>query len=118
MAENTSIQINIGVNEDTNWDIKKGVLKIDDDYVFEGVEKSRRYKYKNILENVNLNGDIDQQMIQNLKKYGAKSFNLNIERILENKYAEFRYIGGVVSLELVLEKMIYFCSIVDLMTGE
>lgn len=115
MEDNTSIHINIGVNDNIEWNISKGLLAIDDDYIFKGIQENRRYKYKNILENVDMNENIDEQILLNLKKYGPKAFNLNINRIIEDDYAEFRYIGGKVDFDTVKEKMIYFCNIVDIM---
>lgn len=116
MNLNTSIQYNIGVLNNDKWNIERGILEIDDEYVFKDIQKERRNKYKNLLENIDLKEDITQQIIEKTKKYGGKAFNINIDRIIKNNYAEFRYIGGKLNMDIVKEKLFYFCHIVDIMT--
>ena len=116
MNNNTALHINIGFDRPVKWNIVKGLLFIDDEYIFKGMNPERRFKYKNLLDDLDINKVTEKQVFDKVKKYGPKAFNLNILRIKNNNYAEFRYIGGKVDFDFVKERLFYFCKVVDIMT--
>lgn len=51
-----------------------------------------------------------------LKKLGYKSYGFNISHIKDLNYIEFRYAGGKIPEETLLNKLYYLCYIVLIMT--
>ena len=56
-------------------------------------------------------------MLKTLEKFGSKKFAFNVSKIQNHNYVEFRYVGGVVDQNLIMNKMKYFCNIVKYMTN-
>ncbi len=52
------------------------------------------------------------------KVFGAKAFGLNLKRLFEDNYLEFRYAGGKLNLEIMIDKLIYFAFILHIMTTD
>jgi len=135
-TKKTGIHINIGINkEDIDWNIVKGMIILKD------VGKDIPFVYKNIAYRMNTNftsSIFDQLELDKTKidlndikgtedyinkeigkvfnKQGPKKFAFNIDHIKKHNYVEFRYVGGQVNKETVLEKLLYFCYVVYSMT--
>lgn len=45
-----------------------------------------------------------------------KFYGLNITNLLKDNYIEFRYVGGLVSRDVLIDKLFYFCYLCVLMT--
>lgn len=57
--------------------------------------------------------------VGNFSRY--KDYAFNLQKIVEmqyDNYVEFRYVGGDVSVDVVKEKLLYFCYIVELAVNE
>jgi hypothetical protein len=133
----TGLHINIGYDEKgVEWNIVKGMILLKDlkrgsipfvykdmiwrmntsftDSIFNQLELD---KSKIDLSNIGLTENYMTKVInKTMKKLGYKHFGFNIAKIKTEKYVEFRYIGGVINENLIVNKMLYFCYIVYLMT--
>lgn len=144
MSERTGIHINIGVNYKANWNILKGFLMISDEgeqsFTFKNMEWRQKSLYtQTFLPKLkkDIEGDREKVMkhsqFQDLKKmedffgkyilnrieeHGYKNYGFNITRIENLNYVEFRYPGGKVSKDVLIDKLYYFCYVVYLMTDE
>ena len=56
-----------------------------------------------------------KEMDKLIKKHGGKAFGFNYEYLDVQKYMEFRHIGGKLTLDIMKEKLLYFCYIMRLM---
>ena len=61
---------------------------------------------------------INNHLITILHKDGYKNFGVNLLPIKSNKYVEFRYPGGKIKKNDLIEKLLYFTYIVHLMTNK
>ena len=139
----TGIHINIGLNYKAEWNIIKGLLILNDTkqntFLFSGIEWRKNSKFTNsikkaisklgkkeklnILNNLDLHNLSNVEMFLNtylfnlVKKLGYKNFGFNITTASTDNYVEFRYLGGKVSKEVLIEKLLYFCYIVYCMTN-
>ena len=135
--DKTGLHINIGYNdEDVEWNVVKGMILLKD------VKKGEvPFVYKDMIWRMNTNftdsifnqmeldkskidlsdikgteNYINRNIKKTMKKFGPKHFGFNISKIEEFNYVEFRYVGGAVDQNLIVNKMLYFCYIVYLMT--
>lgn len=139
MTKSTGIHVNIGLKENKDWNVLKGVVMISDDgkgsFIFKDMEHrikslySKSYitnlkkdikddkiiKLEDFKKIIKLEITFSDYLISKLKEYGYKNFGFNITRIKDN-YIEFRYPGGEVKKKVLIEKVYYFCYIVKLMT--
>jgi hypothetical protein len=141
MNENTSIHINLGLNSDVKYNVLKGVIMLADfskndiPYVFKDMTWRMNNQFcRSIIPELNkLNIDWSKIDLSNLeqtekflitkikhifKVFGAKSFGLNLKRLFENNYLEFRYAGGKLNLEVMKDKLVYFSYILHIMTTD
>lgn len=144
MSERTGIHINIGVNYKADWNILKGFLMISDEgeqsFTFKDMEWREKSSYtKTFLPQ--LRKDIESErdkvmkhsqfrdmkkledffgnyILNQLEKHGYKNYGFNITRIKNYNYVEFRYPGGEISKETLINKLYYFCYVVYLMTDD
>lgn len=135
-TKKTGLHINLGVNDiNVNWNITKGIFLLNDyqkdtPYVYEDMEwrKDTNYtdsifnqieldKSKIDLHNIEITEKyIESEVFKTLEKFGSKKFAFNVSKIQNHNYVEFRYVGGVVDQDLIVNKMKYFCNIVKYMT--
>jgi hypothetical protein len=144
MSDRTGIHINIGLKNQTNWNILKGFLMISDEgdesFTFKDMEWREKSSYtKTFLPKLkkDIQGDRErvmkhsqfqylkrlesffgQYILYNLEKHGYKNYGFNITRIKNYNYVEFRYTGGKISKDILINKVYYFAYIVYLMTEE
>ncbi len=134
-TKKTGLHINIGFDKGSNWNIVKGMVLLKDvkkdgipfvfkdmiwrmntnftDSIFNQLELD---KSKIDLSNIeNTEKYMEKIILQTMKKYGFKHFGFNISKIKKEGYVEFRYVGGVVDQNMIINKMLYFCYIVYLM---
>ena len=142
MNERTSIHINLGyIDEDTEFNALKGVVMLSDvsksDVPF--VFKDMTWRMNNhfcgsivtALKSMKVDWNkIDIHDIKNTEKffnkkfeklieiYGAKAFGVNLSRLFNDGYAEFRYVGGKVNKDLMIDKLLYFAFITYLMASD
>ncbi len=131
--EKTGLHINIGYKErGIKWNVVKGMFLLKDfsknntPFVFKNmswrVDTSftdsifNQVEFNPILMDLsNINETekyIRKTVNKTMKKLGAKHFGFNTTKLKKDKYIEFRYVGGVIDENLIVNKMIYFCYIV------
>jgi hypothetical protein len=144
MSKRTGIHINIGLKKDVDWNILKGFLMISDDgeksFTFKNMEWRQKSSYtqtflpqlkKDILLNRNkvmkktqfddlkkLEDFFGKFILSKMEKHGYKNYGFNITRINDYNYVEFRYPGGNIEKDILIDKIYYFCYVVKLMTDE
>jgi hypothetical protein len=136
-TKKTGLHINIGVNDiNVNWNIVKGMFLLNDyqkdtPYVYENMKWRKDTNYTDSIFNqieldkskINLHDVnntekyIEEEILKTMRKFGSKKFAFNISKIQNHNYVEFRYVGGVVNQDLIINKMVYFCNIVKYMTN-
>jgi len=134
-TKKTGLHINIGFEFGVNWNITKGMILLKDikkdgiPFVFKDMiwrmntsftdsvfNQLVLDKSKIDLHNIEKTEDyISKSIEKTLSRFGSKHFGFNISKIKTNNYIEFRYVGGIVSQEMIVNKMLYFCYIVYLM---
>ena len=145
-APTTGLHINIGTTEEVNWNPLKGLLIMDDfntnkervPLVFKDMtwrqnnkfcgsllesiykmDSDKRFDLKNKFNIDNIQkteSDINSLLTNKVKEDGLKNFGFNITRIEQN-YVEFRYAGGEISKEALIDKLKYFSFLVYCMTN-
>lgn len=144
MSDRTGIHINIGLNKQVDWNILKGFLMISDDgessFTFKDMEWREKSLYtKSFLpqlkKDISSNRDrvmkhsqfndlkklekfFGDYILKRLDKHGYKNYGFNLTRIKNYNYVEFRYPGGEISKDVLINKLYYFCYVVYLMTDE
>ena len=143
MTSKTGIHINIGKINKENWNILKGMLMISDldeeSYIFKDMKWRIESNYTNSFlpklkkeiisdkkiisleqfKNISiLEEDLSNYILSKFDNDQYKNYGFNINRINRFNYVEFRYPGGQISNELIINKLYYFCYIVKLMTDE
>lgn len=143
MKKTTSIHINLGFTKPVEWNITKGLVMIgetkkdDVPFVFKDIEQRvdssftksilqdsriKLLKYLDKHPEVNTVKEyeklIERYLTKSVKEWGIKTFAVNIERIKNDNYVEFRHVGGKVTKELVIDKLMYFAYIAYLMTTD
>jgi hypothetical protein len=144
-SERTGLHINVGTNKKSEWNSIKGLLILNDisksgtPLVFKDMTwrmnnnfcgslisqinnmsdiEKLDLKSKIDLNNVNSAEDIlNQFLVERIKLWGVKNFGFNITKLDQN-YVEFRYVGGIINSEVVIEKLKYFCFLVYCMTNK
>lgn len=138
----TSVHINLGFINPVNWNITKGLImlsEIDKDnipFIYKDMisrmntvytrsllkdikdklkEKIKNNKIKTLKE---VENEIEKLAGKSIKLLGAKTFSVNIERIKNNNYVEFRHIGGKINRKLLIDKILYLSYIAYLMTTD
>ena len=142
MNERTGLHVNIGVNYKAKWNIFKGLLLIaDKDFVFKDMEWRKISSYtKSLLPKIKEEIDSNKEIItknvnyndlEGLREYFnkllfeiwgkqeyKKAFGFNFTHIPDLNYVEFRYPGGDISREVLIDKLYYFCYIVYAMVDD
>lgn len=145
-SSRTGLHINIGVkNENVEWNPIKGLLMLNDfnkgetpPLVFKdmtwrmnnnfcgslipaigGLDKQVLEYLKKSLDLNNLKsseGILNAFITDKIKEIGHKNFGFNITK-LEHNYVEFRYVGGDIPKDVLIEKLKYFSFVVYCMTN-
>ena len=141
MNDKTSIHINIGLTDKNHvWNLAKGIIMLKDydtnkiPYVYKDMEYRQDTLFtKSLIEPVKkhfienkpekfvveeIEQIINDIVEETFKSIGTKTYAINMHNIMKYDYAEFRYIGGEVTKEIVLNKLMFFCYIVYLMTSD
>tara|TARA_R110000772_G_scaffold20466_5_gene56837 strand:+ start:6304 stop:7416 length:1113 start_codon:yes stop_codon:yes gene_type:complete len=144
MSERTGIHINIGLKKQTNWNILKGFLMISDEgdqsFTFKDMgwrkkslysqtflpilkkdiesERERVMKHSQFRDIKKLEDFFGKYILDSLEKHGYKNYGFNLTRIKKHNYVEFRYPGGKIPKDILINKVYYFAYIVYLMTEE
>jgi len=140
MNDKTSIHINIGLNHPVSWNIVKGLVMLNDrttketPFVYKGMENRSETKYtKSLLSFLDkyykenkptkfdarsIEYDIMELIKTEIELVGVKNYAFNVDYILKRNYAEFRYPGGKITKDLLIDKLMFFCYIVHLMTTD
>lgn len=142
MKNTTSIHINLGFTKSVEWNITKGLIMLGEikkdevPFVYKGMEYRANTNFtKSLLKEIkpiimkglkkaklktvkDFENFIEKHLGKILKTFGAKTFSVNIERIKNNQYVEFRHVGGKINKELVIDKLMYFAYITYLMTTD
>lgn len=138
----TGTHINIGYNNDNDWNILKGYLLLNEDFAFKGFENRKgseftgsyrklfNYEVKKYIKNkfgeeyrVNhleirdniaiFEKDLNNILISIIKKIGEKKVGFNINKLKSN-YIEFRYPGGSIQKDTLKEQTLHYSNIVYL----
>jgi len=141
----TGLHINIGVSgEVVNWNPIKGLLLLNDfsdsktPFVFKDMEwrmtnnfcgsmlplinnmsDSQKAKLKSNLDMGNLEKTesvLNNFLTKSIEQWGVKKLGFNISKLDQN-YVEWRYVGGEVSKDVVIDKLKYFSFLVYCMTN-
>ena len=145
-SSRTGLHVNIGVkNENVEWNPIKGLLMLNDfnrvekpPLVFKdmtwrmnnnfcgslipaisGLDKQVLEYLKRSLDLNNLKsseGILNTFLTDKIKEIGHKNFGFNITK-LEHNYVEFRYVGGDIPKDVLIEKLKYFSFVVYTMTN-
>lgn len=146
LSERTGLHINVGTNKKSEWNPIKGLLIMNDlsktekpPLVFKDMtwrmnndfcgslinsisnmsDKTKQDFKSNIdLHDISSSENLLNQFLSDkIKLWGVKHFGFNITKLDQN-YIEFRYVGGVIQPDVVIEKLKYFCFLVYCMTNE
>lgn len=138
--DNTGIHINIGLKENSNFNYIKGLLFLNDTveepFVFRNMEWRKNSKFcgsilKELSNNSNLLEEcyskifnieeveklLNSELESIIKKIGYKNFGVNFTPVKRFNYVEFRYPGGNINKEILIDKLLYFTYIIYLMTN-
>lgn len=142
MTNKTGIHINIGRTFKTNWNPLKGFLMISDvgeaSYTFKNMLKRLDSEYtkslfpmlkkeigqgtilrKLTLPNIQkIENVLNDYIVEKLKEKDPKKFGFNLTHIKKNNYVEYRYPGGKIDKEILIDKLFYFCYVTYLMTDK
>lgn len=145
-TDRTGLHINIGTKNKVEYNPIKGLLLMNDfsskdniPLVFKDMTWRMNNKFcgslipsimslnkeekGNLKNKINLNNIKDSEKILNnfltdkVREWGHKNFGFNITKIQDN-YVEFRYAGGEISKDIMIEKVKYFCFLVYCMTNQ
>lgn len=103
-------------DEDKMWNLgfrHKDRLDTHKNYIRQNLDKLDAHNIKQVEDFLNL------FLIRANKDFYIKEFGIKLIE-LENQYGyvEFRYVGGVVSKDVFMNKILYFCYVVYLMTDD
>jgi len=140
-TSNTGIHINIGLKEETNYNIIKGLLFLNDSgdnpFVFSNMEWRKKSPFcqsllseltkdkkiinrcSELISNNDIKGIEDLLnpiLYKILTDIGYKKFGVNLLPIKNFNYIEFRYPGGNILKDNLIDKVLYFTYIVYLMS--
>lgn len=140
-TKKTGIHINLGIKNNPDYNLIKGLLFLDDmgesPFVFKQMEwrqnseytksikeklpNSKRFpksiielKKGNIKECENI---LNNEIIEITKKIGYKKFGINFLSLESKNYIEFRYPGGEIDEEVLVDKIYYFSYIIYIMVN-
>ena len=139
--ERTGIHINIGINTSVEWNPLKGIMMISDENEFSYTFKDMEWRFKSPYTKSIKGSDIfqdDKHLIlkqsdfKNLSNFETffnewivkktesiyKNYGFNAKWLKDKNYIEFRYPGGNIKKETLIDKLYYFCYIVILMTDK
>lgn len=145
-TEKTGLHINIGSNKEVKWNPIKGLLLLNDfndsgevPLVFKNMDWRLNNKYcASLMPNIRSISDNDKRKIkrsvdlknikeaevvlnkfisEKIKRWGIKNFGFNISKTSDN-YVEFRYAGGDIPKDVLIDKLKYFSFIVYAMSNE
>ncbi|NPV13161.1 MAG: hypothetical protein HPY57_15450 [Ignavibacteria bacterium] len=139
-SERTGLHINLGMKGKHKWNQIKGLLNINDiatdtkvPFAFKNIEYRIPISHcqsilKELKDDLISNGtklDIKDPNLENflnnklrtlLQEKGYKHYAFNTLHIEENNYVEFRYVGGIINKDIIVEKTLFFAYITYLMT--
>lgn len=55
---------------------------------------------------------INEELFSILRSEGYKNFGVNLTSLRKYNYIEFRYVGGEVNRNILIDKLSYFCYVV------
>ena len=146
-SSRTGLHINVGINsQNVDWNPIKGLLMINDfksDGKIPFVFKNMDWRYNNnfcgsLMTTINnmlpeekseLKSSLDMSdtntvelilndfLTRKIKEWGTKNFGFNLSKLDQN-YVEFRYVGGEIDKNTLIEKLKYFCFVVYTMTND
>jgi len=140
-TENTGIHINIGPKNETSFNYIKGLLFLndtgEDPFVFKNMEWRKNSKFcgsllneiskkeellKKSLNNINnlneVEKNINSELETALRDIGYKNFGVNLIPVKRFNYIEFRYPGGNIDRNTLIDKILYFTYIIYLMVNK
>lgn len=144
-SERTGLHINIGVhNENVEWNPIKGLILLNDFSKTDGTplvfkdmtwrmnndfcgslmphvmslsqEEVEKLKKLNLHDIKSAESYLNKFIRELVDKVGFKNLGFNITK-LDDNYVEFRYAGGVIPKDILIEKVKYFCFIIYAMTN-
>lgn len=139
--DTTGLHINIGSSKKVDWNPIKGLLFLNDftdsgytPMAFKNITWRMGNKYCGSLmkyvkdsgignHNINISNIEESEIIINniltkkMEEVGYKSLGFNLYKLKYN-YIEFRYVGGIVSRDILIDKLKYFSFIVYLMSNK
>lgn len=145
LTEKTGLHINIGTKEASDWNVIKGLLLMNDftkDDRLPFLFKEMHWRYNNnfcgsifthlsklsVSQRIEIKKSVDMSDVEKTEEYlnkyltnkvvewGVKNLGFNISKLNQN-YVEFRYVGGKVTKDIVIEKLKYFAFLVFCMTN-
>lgn len=140
--ERTGIHINLGLKGKSTYNPIKGLLFLNDfgksPFVFKNMEWRKnskfcnsllsRLKEKDVINECNFllkqNDLFTCEKILNDKLFfilnedGYKNFGVNLKPLNNFNYIEFRYIGGDIKEDVIIDKLLYFSFIIHQMTND
>lgn len=142
MNERTGIHINIGFTKKVDWNIIKGILMISDygetSFTFKNMKwRQKSFYTKSILPVLkkeldsskimkatsfsdikSTEDELSNYVLKLMNEFGYKNFGFNVTRISGYNYVEFRYPGGDIPKDVLIDKLYYFCYVATLMTDK
>jgi len=145
-SSRTGLHINVGVtNKDAKWNPIKGLLMLNDfnegekpPLVFRdmtwrmnnnfcgslipSIKKMPKEEIGKLKDSINLNDLrsvevlLSEFLTDKIKEWGHKNFGFNLTK-LQHNYIEFRYVGGDIPKDVLIEKLKYFSFVVYCMTN-
>jgi len=145
-SSRTGLHINVGVtNKDAKWNPIKGLLMLNDfnegekpPLVFRdmtwrmnnnfcgslipSIKKMPKEEIGKLKDSINLNDLrsvevlLSEFLTDKIKEWGHKNFGFNLTK-LQHNYVEFRYVGGDIPKDVLIEKLKYFSFVVYCMTN-
>lgn len=141
-TERTGIHINIGIKEIKDYNIIKGLLFLNDTgeepFVFKNMEWRQNSKFcgsliwelfkdqsillkcQKLLKDqkiIDVEEILNKKLFEILKEKGYKNFGVNLVPLKNFNYIEFRYAGGDIKMNDLIDKLLYFTYITYLMTN-
>ena len=140
-SKKTGLHINIGYKGVTQWNVVKGYLLLNDDFSYKGFEDRKQSHYaasfkqefkdkaaiklmkkfpemNSIIYKTNIT-EIESILTDVIKSIararGDKHIGFNINKLDTMNYVEFRYPGGVLSIDAIKGATINYCNIIQAM---
>jgi len=141
-TDNTGIHINLGLKNKVSYNPIKGLLFLNDytkdPFVFRNMEWRMNSKFcGSLIKELQKNKDVitqaleflksneiektenllNENVFKILKEQGYKNFGVNLIPLKNFNYIEFRYPGGQIEENSLIDKLLYFSYITYLMTN-